>query len=227
MPPEGLEPPRESHPRRSERRASAVSPRRHTRLRRESNPLRAGLQPAALPVSYKSQSGLRTDDAPTRESRVSCENATRPPACKKQSPHLANRADGAKSLIPWRIGSGPVLRGLVGLPRLRTPLSGEMPNALESAGWPEIRGCGRWQGHRVRSHRPITSPQTKNRATVVIHARTLGRKTCNGTRLPVQRHGGYQDDLQSASPGDFSGLPPLRAARSPARQLPGPPLLST
>ena len=161
MPPEGLEPPRESHPRRSERRASAVSPRRHTRLRRESNPLRAGLQPAALPVSYKSQSGLRTDDAPTRESRVSCENATRPPACKKQSPHLANRADGAKSLIPWRIGSGPVLRGLVGLPRLRTPLSGEMPKALESARWPEIRGCGSWQGHRVRSHRPITSPQKK------------------------------------------------------------------
>ena len=45
-------------PRRSERRASAVPPRRRGTpewLRRESNPLRAGLQPAALPVSYRSR----------------------------------------------------------------------------------------------------------------------------------------------------------------------------
>jgi hypothetical protein len=45
-------------PRRSERRASAVPPRRRVSprwLRRESNPLRAGLQPAALPVSYRSR----------------------------------------------------------------------------------------------------------------------------------------------------------------------------
>jgi hypothetical protein len=64
IPPEGFEPSRARGPRRSECRAYAfrhggkqVALRREQQaiwLRRESNPHRAGLQPAALPVSYKS-----------------------------------------------------------------------------------------------------------------------------------------------------------------------------
>ena len=64
MPPEGFEPPRARGPRRSGRRAYAF---RHggvllvrVWLRRESNSRRAGLQPAALPVSYRSRAESAT-----------------------------------------------------------------------------------------------------------------------------------------------------------------------
>src|ERR1051325_3052155 len=73
----------------------------------------------------------RTDGAPTRESRATCENATRPPACKKQPPHLPFAQMGRLHSSP---GIGPeLLHARVDLPPLRTVRRCEMPKPRESA----------------------------------------------------------------------------------------------